>query len=161
MCSYPVLLSLDDAQSLFTTSDYVDPSYQRLESFSLSVPRLLLSYVSGAKQFAQGAILLAPSLLSKKTSPAMTQFLSDTPTPTAFTDVGSEFGTYEATLQGVSKVEVPARLERREAVGVIEMLQAWRGIREPVTDQAFLERYVATDGNARLLTKSLAANTRL
>jgi len=157
----PVLLAIDDAQSLFATSDYLDPSYTALESFSLSVPRLLLAFVSGTKAFAQGAVVLAPSLLSKKTSPAMDVFLSGAAAPAAFDDVGSEFATYQATLAGAHKVEVPARLERREAVGVIEMLQALRGVREPVSDRGFLERYVASDGNARALSRSLGANVRL
>ncbi len=91
----------------------------------------------------------------------MSLFLSGQDKPAPFADVGSEFATYQATLAGAQKVEVPARLERREAVGVIEMLQAARGIREPVSDKGFLERYVASDGNARQLRRALGANVRL
>jgi hypothetical protein len=44
--------------------------------------------------------------------------------------VGTSFDIYSEVLQGLRKFEVPARLEREEAVGVVEMLQAWRGVRE-------------------------------
>lgn len=163
---HPVLLALDDAQALFATSAYVDPSYAPLEAFALTVPRLLLSYISGAKSFASGTVLLAASLLSKHTSPAFDTFLgasndSGKATPPAYKDVGTSFETYLSTLQGIKSIEVPARLERREAVGVIEMLQGWRGVRERVDDASFLRRYASTGGNARELSRSLVANTRL
>lgn len=53
--SHPVLLGIDDAQGLFATSSYVDPTYQPVESFSLTVPRLLLEYISGAKSLVRSA----------------------------------------------------------------------------------------------------------
>jgi small subunit ribosomal protein S29 len=48
-----VLLAIDDAQPLFTTSSYVDPTYVPIETFSLSVPRLLLDFISGARSFVR------------------------------------------------------------------------------------------------------------
>lgn len=62
--SHPVLLAVDDAQSLFATSKYVDPSYDPIEAFSLSVPRLLLEYISGAKSFVSCA-LVSPVRLAR------------------------------------------------------------------------------------------------
>lgn len=55
--SFPVLLAIDDVQGLFATSSYIDPNYYPLESYSLSVPRLLLDYISGAKAFVRRAVL--------------------------------------------------------------------------------------------------------
>lgn len=59
--SYPVLLAVDDVQSIFTTSSYIDPSYLPLESFSLAIPRLLLDFISGSKSFVR-PLLFSPPL---------------------------------------------------------------------------------------------------
>lgn len=49
--SVPVFLALDVAQAYFTQSDYLTPEGHRLEPYHLSVPRTLLEYISGRKQF--------------------------------------------------------------------------------------------------------------
>lgn len=208
LCSHPVLLAIDDAQPLFNTSNYVDPSYNAVESFSLSVPRLLLDFVSGARTFVRrdqepaadrdlprtyslqesGSILLAPSLLSAHSSPAMTDFLNSESSDSLaisspYASLGSSFDVYRGILAGLEKLEVSPRLERKEAVGVVEMLRARRGVRErassfsllsrcyrgltrlpflsAMSDQSFLERYVAADGNPREFSRGLERNTQL
>lgn len=56
--SFPVLLAIDDAQSLFATSKYIDPTYQALETFSLVIPRMLLELVSGQRSFVSSSLLI-------------------------------------------------------------------------------------------------------
>ncbi|GAA6020905.1 hypothetical protein JCM10207_003183 [Rhodosporidiobolus poonsookiae] len=165
----PVLLAIDDAQPLFATSHYVDPTYQSIETFSLVVPRLLLDFISGQRTFATGSVLLAPSSLSANQSAALTDFLSSpnkaAPSPLASPydrSRVSSYETYAAVLEsGIKKLEVDERLSRKEAVGIVRLLKGWRGTREAVDDQMFLQRLVATDGNprefTRALSKSLAA----
>ncbi|KAK4698316.1 small subunit ribosomal protein S29, partial [Phenoliferia sp. Uapishka_3] len=149
----PVLLALDNAQGLFTISSYVDPSYAPLEPTSLSVPRLLLEFVSGVKSFASGSIVLAPSLLSARKSLAMIELLN--PNAKRTTAPGD---VYSAILSQLQVMKVPARLERKEAVGIVHMLQSWRGTREAVSDDSFMEQYVGSDGNARQFSRSLDRN---
>lgn len=48
---YPVLLAVDDFQALYRTSQYRDSDYNRIQSFHLSIPRLLLEYAGGFKPF--------------------------------------------------------------------------------------------------------------
>ncbi|GAA6043798.1 hypothetical protein JCM8097_007715 [Rhodosporidiobolus ruineniae] len=165
----PVLLAIDDAQPLFTTSAYVDPSYHAVETFSLAVPRLLLEFISGQRTFATGAVVLAPDSLSARASPAMTDFLASSPSPTSFSPAAasplsspydrataSAYETYSAVLaSGVQKLEIPERLSRKEAVGIVRLLKGWRGTRDAVDDQVFLERLVATDGNPREFSRTL------
>lgn len=98
--SRPVLLAIDDCQSLFATTSYVDPSYNAIGSFSLVVPRMLMEFASGQRQFvsvfplalpntraatvsslandsqASGSVLLSPCSLSPSQSPALADFLS-------------------------------------------------------------------------------------
>ncbi|KAL8284256.1 hypothetical protein RQP46_005005 [Phenoliferia psychrophenolica] len=155
--NFPVLLALDDAQCLFAPSSYVDPSYQVLEPYSLAVPRLLLEFISGAKAFTKGSILLAPSLISARTSEAMSRRLAakEVEAVAPSSDISTTI------LAQLEVMNVPARLERKEAVGIVQMLQSWRGTREAVSDDSFLEQYVASDGNARQFSRSLAQNQQL
>ncbi|GAA5917401.1 hypothetical protein JCM6882_000846 [Rhodosporidiobolus microsporus] len=178
----PVLLAIDDAQPLFTTSHYVDPSYHAVETFSLAVPRLLLEFVSGQRSFAQGSVLFSPCSLSKDSSPAMTDFLasssaSATSSPASSSSLAtataalaspydhksaSSYETYKAVLDsGVKKLEVPERLSRQEAVGIVRLLKGWRGTREAIDDKMFLQRLVASDGNAREFARSLVKTPAL
>ncbi|KPV75291.1 uncharacterized protein RHOBADRAFT_43782 [Rhodotorula graminis WP1] len=141
----PVLLAIDDAQPLFATSKY-----------------------------ANGTILLSASSLAVSSSPALDAFLTSTastpssssssrarPLPSAYdTARASSFDTYSAVLSGLERFELPPRLSRKEAVGIVELLRGWRGTREFVDDKSFLEKLVAADGNprefARVMTKTAA-----
>ncbi|GAA5940077.1 mitochondrial 37S ribosomal protein mS29 RSM23 [Sporobolomyces koalae] len=174
----PVLLAIDDCQSLFTTSSYVDPSYNQIESFSLVVPRLLLEFVSGQRSFESGSVLLAPCSLSPVQSPALTDFLASsspsttlTPTrPTAHAGLSSaydrspattsHYSTYLSTLSSVSSTyQLSRRMTRQESVGVVELLRQARGVRvregQGLGDQQFLERFVSSSGNWRQFVNSL------
>lgn len=93
---------------------------------------------------------------------------------------------YATILTGLQTLVVPPRLERKEAVGIVRMLQSWRGAREGpyrcqaryltrlheltrlpfpfssgVSDDSFLEQYVASDGNARQFSRGLERNQQL
>lgn len=103
-------------------------------------------------------------------------------TPSPYASLGSSFDVYRSILSGLEKLEVSPRLERKEAIGVVEMLRARRGVRErasvslpfcspgaelpslfsaAMSDQSFLERYVAADGNPREFSRGLEHNTQL
>lgn len=63
---YPVLLAIDDSQSLFATSSYVDPTYTPVETYSLAVPRLLLDFISGSKSFVRSIFYFHSKIDEKK-----------------------------------------------------------------------------------------------
>ena len=124
-------------------------------------------------------MLLSPSALSKVQSPALNNLLGvrQPAIPNPYSAVGSSYDVYSSVLAGVTKVPVPSRLDRTEAVGLVEMLQGYRGVREgasahlsrsaastnelmplccvaspsALSDQTFLEKYVASDGVPRHL----------
>ncbi|GAA5843402.1 hypothetical protein JCM5353_001188 [Sporobolomyces roseus] len=168
--SRPVLLAIDDCQSLFATSSYVDPSYNAIETYSLVVPRMLLEFVSGKREFASGSVLLSPSSLSSSQSPASTSFLSSSSNLSPYdTSRVSSYSTYASLVSSLEKFDVPARLNQKEAVGIVDLLKGFRGVRveggaksaRGLGDQEFLERLVGSDGNprefVRQLRKSVAA----
>ncbi|GAA5964387.1 hypothetical protein JCM3765_006399 [Sporobolomyces pararoseus] len=157
--SRPVLLAIDDCQSLFATTRYVDPSYNAIESFSLVVPRMLLEFVSGQRQFATGSVLLSPCSLSPSQSPALSDFLSSKTSSPYDQLSSSSYSTYSNVLQSLQKFQVPARLTSKEAIGVVDLLKQIRGVRvqegKGLGDKEFLERLVGSDGNAREFVEGL------
>lgn len=118
----------------------------------------------------------------------MSDFLSppstSSPQASPYQPVGTSYETYREILQGLDRLEIPARLERKEAVGVVKMLQGFRGVREGeilfqkafhgsfcltnsiivfavMSDQSFMERYVAADGNPREFSRRLERSSEL
>jgi small subunit ribosomal protein S29 len=57
---YPVLMAVDDFQSLYCKSAYRDPQFERINSYHLSMPRLLLDYASGKKSFVSTCTSIPP-----------------------------------------------------------------------------------------------------
>ena len=51
----PVLLAMDDVQSLFSASRYKTPQWDMIESYHLSAPLLALDYLTGRKTFVSGS----------------------------------------------------------------------------------------------------------
>lgn len=49
----PVLLAIDSVQALYRPTKYRDASFNQLDSFALSVPRLLLEFTSGSKKLVR------------------------------------------------------------------------------------------------------------
>lgn len=49
--SHPVLLAIDDFQALYCKTKYRDPHFKTLRAHHLSLPRTLLQYASGQKEF--------------------------------------------------------------------------------------------------------------
>lgn len=51
----PVLLAIDDFQALYCQTSYRDPHFVHIRPHHLSVPRLLLEYASGKRQFVSAS----------------------------------------------------------------------------------------------------------
>lgn len=48
---HPVLLAIDDFQALFARTLYLDPHFMPIQSYHLSMPRLLMQFASGQRSF--------------------------------------------------------------------------------------------------------------
>ena len=48
---YPVLLAVDEVQALYSKTEYRNQQFERIKSYHLSLPRLLMEYLSGKKSF--------------------------------------------------------------------------------------------------------------
>ncbi|KAF7309328.1 hypothetical protein MIND_00303100 [Mycena indigotica] len=58
---FPVLLAIDDFQTLAGGSAYRDPQFRMIRPHHLGLPRLLLEYASGKRKLARGMVLGALS----------------------------------------------------------------------------------------------------
>ncbi|SCV67816.1 BQ2448_5427 [Microbotryum intermedium] len=188
--TYPVLLAIDQAQGLFNTTEYVDPTYRKLEAHDLSLPRLLLDYVGGLKNFvsrgfsspfchcssffpwsgapnltcliqSNGLVLISPSHQSSTTSAALEEHLSSSPYP-SYTPLGPSYQHYSSLISSLRKLTVPSRLEKKEALGIVDLLMGFRAIREVgdegVDDGLFLKALMESDARVREFRKGLESN---
>lgn len=164
----PVLIAVDDAQSLFRTSLYRDPDFIPLESFELGLPRALLSLLtSPSSSLKRGAFIsalstshtefLAPpelqiAISEKASSPLVTQAIN------AYTKLHPQH--LEHARQVVRKAEVvdtSKPLSKGEAAAIFAQLKEERRHWSAVNDELFLEKLVESNGNARLFSKSLVS----
>lgn len=119
---------------------------------------------------AKGSILLSPSHLSRHVSPSFNAHLASlSPSSSSstssqpksvYTHQGTNLEIYSTILKGIPLLPLPDRLDRKEAMGIVTLLQGFRGVREVVNDQKFLETYFASDGNPReFVTRGWARNS--
>uniref|UniRef100_A0A0K3CJS3 Small ribosomal subunit protein mS29 n=1 Tax=Rhodotorula toruloides TaxID=5286 RepID=A0A0K3CJS3_RHOTO len=163
----PVLLAADECEGLFVRTKYVDPSYRKLEPYHLVIPRMLLDYMAGLRKFASGAVVFAYSSAGLALAPALQDFVKPRvdstrldPYPSIYDRAGSpNYPIYQEVLRsGVHRFDVPTRLSKEEAAGIVELVRAFRGNRKAVDDKAFLEHYLTADANAGLFFRALSQN---
>ncbi|TXT04856.1 hypothetical protein VHUM_03939 [Vanrija humicola] len=143
----PVLIALDDVQTLFGTSKYRTPTYEPVEPYHLSAPRLFLDYFSGRKSFANGAIVTAPSLTNTKIFPSVDFYKGFGIQPRKAITEYTKFNEHHlAHAEGVKKIEVPFGLTGTEAAGMFE-LWTRRGWVANGADDVFMGGFTAAAGN--------------
>lgn len=106
-------------------SSYRTPQFDLLESYALSLPRLLLDYVSGRKSFDHGAILTSISLSTAQHAPpkeiyAAVPELSKAPTVTLYDRLDQH---HVEAAKGLELFDVGDRLDLQEARGILDLCQ--------------------------------------
>ncbi|KAI0314593.1 mitochondrial ribosomal death-associated protein 3-domain-containing protein [Amylostereum chailletii] len=147
---HPVLLAIDDFQALLCKSAYRDPHFSTIKSWHLSMPRLLLDYVSGKKTFARGAVIgaLSSSNTDFKLTPELRHALGLQPELkfSPFKNIAPE---YEAFTAGVQTMIVPSQLKVEEAASLFEVWMKNRSLHTPANDEFFMSKFAESGGNAR------------
>ncbi|KAL1405341.1 hypothetical protein Q8F55_008972 [Vanrija albida] len=145
---FPVLAAVDDVHVLFATTKYRTPTYEPLESYNLSVPRLFLDYISGRKAFANGAILTAPSYTKTTMQPSVEFYkglgIQSRWPITEYTKVDEHHVAHASS--GIKKIEVPFGLSGTEATAMFE-LWTRRGWTTNGSDDTFMGGFTAAAGN--------------
>ena len=102
---------------------------------------------------AHGAVVLAPSSRYLASSPPLSDFLSanspnlgSDPLTSVYerADV-PDYSTYASILNsGVKPFLLPNRLNRKEAMGIVDLVKGWRGAREGELDAPLCQRTFST-----------------
>ncbi|KAJ6463345.1 mitochondrial ribosomal death-associated protein 3-domain-containing protein [Mycena sanguinolenta] len=163
---FPVLIAIDDFQSLCGRSLYRDPRFKSIRPHHLSMPRLLLDYASGRRTLARGLVLTAltrtdpqfpvPPQLSDALG--LSNEFSPSPRSVRYRK-SAQLAAYldrEVEVRALRAIRVPDTLSVREAAGLFEMwLDAGVLRTESGADELFLSKYQESSGNARTFVKGL------
>jgi small subunit ribosomal protein S29 len=119
---FPVLLAIDDFQAIYCKSKYRDAHFSAINPYHLSMPRLLLEFASGQRQFARGAVLGAVSTTNVefRLPLELAEALGIPPVSD-----GGPYVKRSSTLQtytkGLERVVVPDALTVQEAMEVFDL----------------------------------------
>ncbi|RXW16060.1 hypothetical protein EST38_g9796 [Candolleomyces aberdarensis] len=154
---FPVLMAIDDFQSLFHDTAYRDPFFRPIKSHHLSLPRLILEYASGKRNFAKGAFLSA--LTASDTQYAIPLELQDTLELGHRHPVSPYVQRSETLLQyasgldakagGLQNLKVPEKFSVEEAQALFEVWKDDLALTNSRHDETFMAKYVESDGNPR------------
>ncbi|GFZ44547.1 hypothetical protein JCM24511_02270 [Saitozyma sp. JCM 24511] len=157
---HPLLVAIDEAQTLFSRSAYRTPDDEPVESYHLSTPLLFLDLIAGRKPFTSGAILtsLSHSVPSYPFTPTLSSALS-LPTTQPLTPYTPLEAVHHAHASALEKIDVDG-LSTAEATGMFE-LAARKGWSRATGDEGFIASLIAAGGNtgefARGLSRTLVA----
>ncbi|KAG8817225.1 37S ribosomal protein S23 mitochondrial [Serendipita sp. 399] len=149
---YPFLLAIDDFQALYGRSQYKTPQFVPIDTYHLSVPRLLLEYACGSRPIRNGALLGALSLYHTSYLPttelyeALNLDLTHGRRPDAYTKRSAELQHY---AKGLQPFRIPDKLDIREAAGLFDTLLKEKILHTVPSDQFFLSKYCESDGNPK------------
>jgi len=150
--THPVLLAIDDFQALYCTSEYRDPDFKLVESYHLSIPRLLLEYAGGLKSFNRGAVIGAISSTNTRYSlPLVLREALNMPEDRFATPYNYRSPALQTYSAGLRHFELPSRLTIPEAIALFELWEQTHALHSRPTDEFFLSKYTEASGNAREL----------
>ncbi|KAI0339407.1 hypothetical protein BDW22DRAFT_1409048 [Trametopsis cervina] len=148
--TFPVLLAVDEVQSLYSQSKYRDPRFNTISAQHLSLPRLLLEYVSGKKQFHAGAVLGALTSSNSEFKPPLElqEALGLTPDVPAGPYVRRR-AEQVAYAKGLKNIALPSQMDINEAAALYELWGKDKVLNDAPSDRTFLRLYTESAGNPR------------
>ncbi|CDO72071.1 hypothetical protein BN946_scf184962.g14 [Trametes cinnabarina] len=151
---YPVLLAVDDFQALYCTSQYRDTFFKSVKSYHLMLPRTLLEFASGKKNFARGAFLGALSMQDTKFRAPLELIealgLEPLGPSNPYVPRQPELVEY---ANGLKNFPVPEQLTVDEAASIYDLWQKTKALHLPLSDEMFLAKYTEANGNAGRFVK--------
>jgi small subunit ribosomal protein S29 len=125
-----------------------------LPSYTLSVPRLLLQFITGRHTIGRGGVLLCSSANPTALQSPELNFKTS--------HKGGAIGPYDGIdsaywelVKDLEVFQLPTSWTQKEAAGLFEMLQATRQLRTSLSDRSFLEKYIETGGRGVHLVSAL------
>jgi len=159
----PVLMAIDGAQALFSTTMYRDADYRQLKSYELAVPRLLQSCLrkSGPGSFGgvqRGKVLTAFSLQHKEWPvPAEMKSAVQLDIVDPYTKMDT---IMHAILQDCEfeKLDFGLELTKLEAISLFELARQEGGMWNATNDEYFMTKLVESGGNLGVFDRSLRSS---
>ncbi|KAF9507732.1 hypothetical protein BS47DRAFT_1303615 [Hydnum rufescens UP504] len=147
---YPVLFAIDDFQALYHQSTYRDPSFNYIQAYHLSMPRLMLEYASGLKSFRRGAVVGAVSMsnyafqlpMELRDVLGLVPFRSSN----IWAKRNPDYITY---AQGLRREWVPPRMNVLEAAAMTEVWEHNEALHSKLTESLFMAKMAESSGNPR------------
>ncbi|CAB4382711.1 hypothetical protein RhiirA5_396563 [Rhizophagus irregularis] len=141
---YPVLLAVDEINAFYTDSKYFDVDDTLLEANRLSLPRTILEYFSGKKDFTYGAVIGALSqtfkpFISKPLEIALGLTEASPWKPVSRTILQYTTGLQNFDVKGYSKDEAKAVIDYYYEMSILPQPK----------EQLFVKHFLATNGNPR------------
>ncbi|EKM50203.1 uncharacterized protein PHACADRAFT_264802 [Phanerochaete carnosa HHB-10118-sp] len=148
--THPVLLAVDDFQALYCNTYYRDQQFQGVKPYHLSLPRLLLEFISGKRYFERGAVVGAVSTTHTRfqTPVELREALGiphDRPV-NPYLRREPELVEYSKGLQNIT---VPSQFQVAEAAALFEIWAMDNALHFSPTDEMFLSLYAQSSGNPR------------
>ncbi|KAI0085775.1 mitochondrial ribosomal death-associated protein 3-domain-containing protein [Irpex rosettiformis] len=147
---YPVVLAIDDFQSLYSQSKYRDARFNTLKAYHLSLPRLLLEFASGRQKFQSGAVLGALTTANSefRVPLELQEALGLTPDVPSGPYIRRKPELVEYA-KGLQNIALPSQMSIAEAAALYELWGKEKVLNDAPTDQTFLRLYTESAGNPR------------
>ncbi|GJE90341.1 hypothetical protein PsYK624_064720 [Phanerochaete sordida] len=148
--THPVLLAVDDIQALYCNTYYRDPQFQGIKPYHMSVPRLLLDFISGKRYFERGAVLGAVSTTHTRFQMPLElrealKIPHDRPV-SPYLRREPELVRYASGLQNIP---MPSSFQVEEAASLFEIWAKDKAMHFAACDETFLSMYTQSSGNPR------------
>ena len=159
----PVLMAIDGAQALFSSSLYRDADYKQLQSYELAVPRLLQACLrktgSGSFGGIQRGIVLSALSLQHKEWP-----IPDEMNSAMQLDFVEPYARLDNVMQQVirdcqfEKLDLGAGLTRAEAISLFDLARQQGGLWNTANDELLMTKLVESGGNLGTFDRSLRSS---
>ncbi|KAJ1938861.1 hypothetical protein EC988_007464 [Linderina pennispora] len=157
--SVPVVIALDEVNTLWSKSAYTDQADKILAANRLRLVRAFLPYFEGTKQLAKGWVVGATSYIETKFMPKQLSQKLNPPPQIAFKnkDVESDPGLYRPETKVPFDVVKLDRMTATEAKAMMDFYRSVRIVQTPVTDALVAKKWVLANGNPRQIFGSCTA----
>ncbi|KAF9045743.1 hypothetical protein BDZ89DRAFT_942526 [Hymenopellis radicata] len=147
---HPVLLAIDDFQALFARTLYLDPHFTAIQSYHLSMPRLLMQFASGQRSFGRGAVFGALTTTNSQFPISNDVYLAlDLDAERWASPYDKHHKPMQEYLKGILPLHIPTGMTPTEAAGLFEIWMGRNALFADGNDALFLSKYTDSNGNPR------------
>ncbi|KAI8323808.1 hypothetical protein GQ54DRAFT_257623, partial [Martensiomyces pterosporus] len=155
----PVLIALDEVNTLWCNTAYRDQENEVLPASRLRLVRSFLPYFEGSKKLAKGWAVGALSYLETKYMPKDLKARLNPPKqiPIANSDVASDPNLAKPPTRVPFDVVKVDRMTARETKGLLDFYHSVNVVQSPVTEALVAKKWIFANGNPRQVFGSITS----